>query len=241
MKTASLHSGRARSQRAMTLMEMIVNVVIFSYCVLALVSVNLFGQFQDELINSTLGASDQTRLSFNQILDEIRSGVTVQIGSGAYSNFVAVTNGAQRGDTIQIQPTTNLNCYIYYYFLSSVPTNGGWLMRAMVTNSPANTNVYTMASTNIMAQCLTNMNITNVGILITNLVTNSLTFAAMAFNGTNFATLTTDPSTYSTYNYLVVTLLQFYQYQYPLTQVGSGTNYLFNYYQVQLAATRHSE
>lgn len=230
----------------MTLVEMMVSVVIFSMAVVALVTVNLFGQFQDELVNSTLGASDQTRVSFNQILDEIRSGVTVQIGSGTYSTFVPLTNGLQMGDTIQIQPSTNLSNYIYYYFLTNVPTNGSWLMRAFMSNSlnPTNLNIVTastLVSTNIMAECLTNMDITKVGVLTTNLVTNSLTFEALYFNGSNFAVWTNDPSIYSTYNYLVVTLLQFYQYQYPLTQVGSGSNYLFNYYQVQLAATRHSE
>lgn len=243
MKTVSIHSdfARARSQQGATLVEMMVNIIIFSMAVAALITVNLFGQFQNELVNSTLGASDQTRTSFNQILDEIRSGVTVQIGSGTYANFIPTTNGLQQGDTLQITPTTNLNCYIYYYFATNVPTNGGWLIRALVTNSTTATNVWTLATTNIMATCLTNMDITKVGVLSTNLVTNALTFQALAFNGTNFATLTNDPSVYSTYNYLVVTLLQFYQYQYPLTQVGSGSNYLFNYYQVQLAATRHSE
>jgi prepilin-type N-terminal cleavage/methylation domain-containing protein len=249
MKTVLLHSGRARSQQGMTLVEMMVNVVIFSMAIVALVTVNLFGQFQDELVNSTLGASDQTRVNFNQLLDEIRAGKNVQIGYGNYSNFVAITNGPMQGDTIQIWPTTNISVYIYYYFLTNAPTNSGWLCRAMISNyvNTNNPNVVLsnyVVSTNVMATCLTNMIITNVGgLLSTNLITNSMIFSALAFNQptTNFVLLTNTPGVYSTYNYLVDVLLQFYQYQYPLTKVGSGSNYLFNYYQVELAAARRAE
>jgi hypothetical protein len=242
MKTIFLHSRRVRGQRAATLVEMMVNVCIFSLATLALVSANLFFLCQDELVNSMLGASDQTRINFNQMLDEIRAGKNVQIGYGNYTNFTAITNGLQQGDTIQIQPTTNLSVCIYYYFVTNAPTNSSWLCRAMLTNNPLITNSpYVLVSTNIMAQCLTNMNVTNVGIVLTNLITNSMVFSAVAFNAgvTNFTILTNDPTVYSTYNYLVDVLLQFYQYQYPLTQVGS--NNLFSYYQVELAAARRAE
>lgn len=247
------HKAKQRGQRAMTLPEMMVNMCLFTIAVLALVTVNLFGQFQDELVNSALGASDEARVNFNQMLDEIRSAKNVQIGSGTYANFAPVTNGLQRGDTIQIIPTTNYlgansnyySFYIYYYFITNAYTNSAWLMRATVTNwlsvsgSATNTNTL-LLSTNIMAQCLTNMNVTNVGLVITNLITNSMIFAAVAYNGSTFTVLTNDPSVYSTYNYMVNVLLQFYQYQYPLTKVGSGSNYLYNYYQLELAAARRS-
>src|SRR5580704_19475382 len=125
MKTLLPGYNRLRGQRAMTLPELMINVCLFSIAVLALVTVNLFGLFQDELVNSSLGASDQARVNFNQMLDEIRSAKNVQIGSGNYANFSPVTNGLQQGDTIQIIPTTNTisagasnyyNFYIYYYF-----------------------------------------------------------------------------------------------------------------------------
>lgn len=246
MKTAFSNLSRARSQRAMTLPEMMVNLLLFSIAVLALVTVNLFGLFQDELVNSSLGASDEARVNFNQMLDEIRSGKNVQIGSGNYTNFVPITNNGalQQGDTIQIIPTTNLSYYIYYYFVANAPTNPCWLCRAMVSNGLNSSGAVTnsvLIQTNIMAQYLTNMNITNVGLIITNLVTNSMLFSAVAFNGTTFAVMTNDPTTYSTHNYLVNVLLQFYQYQYPLTKVGSGSNYLYNYYQLELAAARRAE
>jgi hypothetical protein len=46
-----------------------------------------------------------------------------------------------------------------------------------------------------------------------------------------------DPTNYN-YNYVVNILMQFYQYQYPLTSVGS--NYLYDYYQLTYSATRRS-
>ena len=232
---------------------MMINLWLFSIALAtALVSVNLFGLFQDELVNSSLGASDQARVNFNQMLDEIRAAKNVQIGSGNYANFSPTTNGLQQGDTIQIIPTTNTisagasnyyNFYIYYYFLTNTYTNSSWLMRATVTNwiGTTGTTNFLLLSTNIMASCLTNMNITSVGLVITNLVTNSMLFSAVGYNGTTFAVLTNDPTTYSTHNYLVNVLLQFYQYQYPLTKVGSGSNYLYNYYQLELAAARRAE
>lgn len=254
MKTNFPSSNRTLGQRAMTLPEMMVNVCLFSIAVLALVTVNLFGLFQDELVNSALGASDEARVNFNQMLDEIRSGKNVQIGSGGYSNFVAIGSGLQQGDTIQIIPSTNTIAttvsniypfYIYYYFLANAPTNPSWLMRATVTNwidTSGKTNSL-LLTTNIMATCITNMNVTNLGLTFTNvIISNSMIFSAVAYNASvsNFTVLTNDPTTYSTYNYLVDVLLQFYQYQYPLTKVGSGSNYLFNYYQIELAAARRS-
>ena len=87
-----------------------------------------------------------------------------------------------------------------------------------------------------MAQSITNM----YNALLTNSLasTNPLCFSAMNLNGTNWSLLTNDPTTYSTHNYVVNVLLQFYQYQYPLTMVGS--NYLFDYYQIELSAARRA-
>jgi hypothetical protein len=50
--------------------------------------------------------------------------------------------------------------------------------------------------------------------------------------------LTNDPAVAGNNNYIVSTLLQFYQFQYPLTRVGP--NSLYDYYQIQLQASRRS-
>jgi len=222
MRLAPATSRLSRSTQAMTLPELLVSLTILVIAIAGLISVNIFGMRYDQLTNSKLGATDQSRLNFNLMMEEIRAGKNVLIGSGANTNFSAVTNGAyQRGDTIQILPTTNLNACIYYYFETNAPTNSSWLIRI------ASTNGGTTFTSNLVAQSITN--------LTSQWLTNACCFQALDYTGTNI--LTQSPTNY-THNYIVAALLQFYQYQYPLTRVGS--NYLFNYYQIQFMATRRS-
>ena len=206
----------------MTLVEMMVTSSLLVLVIAGTVSVNLFGMRQDELVGSKLGASDQARQNFNLLLDEIRSGKNVQIGTGWNTGFVPITNGPQQGDTIQITPSTNAGVYIYYYFRTNAPTNSAWLVRVSTTA--------TSSVTNIVAQSITNVT--------SAFMTNALMFQALAFNGTNFVVLTNDPTVYSTHNYLVNVLMQFYQFQYPMTKVGP--KYLYDYYQMNLQAARRA-
>lgn len=211
-----------RGAAAMTLVEIMTTTSLLALVIAGTVAVNLFGLRQDELVNSKLGASDQARLNFNLLLDEIRYAKNVQIGTGWNTGFAPITNGPQQGDTIQIIPSTNLNVNIYYYFQTNTPTNASWLVRVSTTA--------TNSVTNVVATCITNVT--------SAFMTNALMFQALAFNGTNFVVLTNDPTVYSTHNYLINILLQFSQYQYPLTKVGP--NYLYNYYQMNLQAARRA-
>jgi len=210
----SIANGQ-RGRRAWTLIEMMTSLVLFTLLFAGLITVNMYGLQQDELTNSKLGANDQARENFNLILDEIRSSKNVQIGTGNYTNFTAITNGPQRGDTLQIIPSTNLNVCIYYWF----DTNNNYLWRASSSNSVVTTNIVSKYLTNTVSQW----------------ITNSMIFSAMDYTGTT--NLTVDPTNYN-YNYVVAFNLQFYQYQYPLTMVCS--NYLYNYYQLTFSATRRS-
>jgi hypothetical protein len=157
MKTRWLQFLFRRRAAATTLPEMMVTLGVFTLVVTGLVSLNMFGLRQDELMNSKLGASDQARVSFDLILNEIRSGKNVEIGFGSPTNFVPITNGPQMGDALHIIPSTNTNCNIYYYYRTNCPTNGAWLVRVayLVTNiSGANV---TNVSTSVVAQYITNM------------------------------------------------------------------------------------
>jgi len=221
------HPAPARRRRAMTLIEMLTSMSLFTLTLAALLSVNFFGQRQDEYVNSQLGASDQARANFNLLLDEIRAGKNVQIGSGTHLNFVPITNGLQQGTTLQIIESTNTGWTNYYYFTSNAPAgepavNANWLVRVGVCGA--------LIQSNIVARNL--YDVTN------QWSTNLLNFSAYGFNGSAWVLLTNDPTTYSTHNYIVNALLQFYQYQYPLTKVGS--NYLFDYYQINLQAARRA-
>ena len=216
MKINCLKFRASRGTQAMSLAELMTSLSIFMLILGGLMSATLFGMQQDELTNSKMGANDQARENFNMILDEIRSSKNIQIGSGTYSNFTALTNGQeQQGSTLQIIPSTNLNIYIYYWF----DTNYGTLTRATSSNG--------VVATNLVASYLTNMT--------SQWISNGMVFRAMDYTGTT--NLTVDPTNYN-YNYVVNILLQFYQYQYPQTMVGS--NYLYNYYQLTYSATRRS-
>jgi hypothetical protein len=219
LSTPSDHSVRSFRYgiRAMSLAELMVSLAVFTLVFGGLLSVTIFGMRQDELTNSQLGANDQARLSFNLMLDEIRSSKNVQIGYGSYTNFTALTNGlAQQGSTLQIIPSTNLNVYIYYYF----ETNAGTLWRASASNGA-------ILSSNVVCTWLTNVT--------SQWLTNSMCFRAMDYTGTT--NLTVDPTNYN-FNYVVNVLLQFYQFQYPQTMIGS--NLLYTYYQLTYSATRRS-
>lgn len=216
MKMKLSTAKHSRGASGMTLAEMLVSVSIYSMMFAGFIAVILFGLKQDQLTNSKLGANDQSRENFNLMLDEIRASKDIQIGTGNYSNFVALSNGvAQQGESLQIIPSTNLNYLIYYIF----DTNRGTLTRAAYNNG-----AYT---TNLVASCLTN--------LTSQWLSNSMTFRAMDYTGTT--NLTVDPTNYN-YNYVVNILMQFYQYQYPLTTVGPSN--LYNYYQLTFSATRRS-
>jgi len=215
MKITCPQPGQARSNQAMTLAEMMVSMAIFMLLMAGFITVNLFGMRQDELVNSALGANDQSRENFNLMMDEIRACKNVQIGHGDYTSFVAVTNGNQQGESLQIIPSTNLTMFIYYWF----DTNADVLWRAGITNG--------IVTSNIVAQYLTNQT--------SQWLTNSMTFRAMDYTGTT--NLTVDPTNYN-FNYVVNVLLQFAQYQYPMTMVGS--NYLYDYYQLTYSATRRN-
>lgn len=229
MKTHRTPARLARNQRGMTLVELMTTTGLFTLVVAALVAVNMFGLKQDEFLNSQIGASDQSRLNFNMLVEEIRSAKNVQIGTGQFTNFSPIGNGLQQGDTLQIAPSTNApgSYFIYYYFYTNPPSNANWLVRIGVET---NTNGVVTITSNNVATCI--QNTTN------QWMTNVLNFSALYLNGTNWTLLTNDPTTVTTHNYIVTCLLQFYQYQYPLTYVG--TNCLYDYYQINLQAARRA-
>src|SRR5580698_10628067 len=142
MKTTCNRSSVAHSARAASLPEMMISMVIFGLLIMGLVSVNLFGLRENELVSSKLGANDGSRTAFDLMLNEIRGGKSVQIGTGWHTNFIPITNGPQRGDTIQIYPSTNTAAFIYYFIDTNVyDSNYNCLVRVGITNV-ALTNTY---------------------------------------------------------------------------------------------------
>jgi Tfp pilus assembly protein PilW len=107
----------ARRAQALTLVEMMVAMSIFSLVTIGLVYTHLFALRQDELANSKLGASDSSRRGFSLLADDVRAAKMWQVGNGNQSTFTPIANGtAQQGTALQINLTTDTNSYILYYF-----------------------------------------------------------------------------------------------------------------------------
>ena len=213
-------AGGGRRAQAFTLAEMMISVFIFVFMVLGVIYVWMFAMRYDELSCSKLGASDKSRMSFDMLTSDIRAAKWWKVGNGDHTSFTAVGNATnQIGNAIKLSDSgdTNSPAWIVYYFDNNLGhTNGGWLCRR--SNG--------VAQVQIVAQFLTNTGTLGNGTTTTN---TSMTFEAQKFNGT--------PALDWNYKYLIVTTMEFCQFQYPLTWVGSG--YYYNYYRIQLKAASH--
>ncbi len=197
---------RVRLAEAFTLAEMMTAVFIFVFMTLGIIYTWLFCLRYDELVNSKLGASDKSRMSFDMLTGDIRSAKWWKIGNGAATSFAACTNAMnQIGNAVRLSASsdTNSTAYVTYYF----DTNQCQLFR--VTNSVPLT-------TNILAQNLTNSS------------GSSMQFSAQQFNGN----LAQDWQ----FKYMIVATMEFCQYQYPLTKVGPGYYYNYYRIQIKAAS-----
>ncbi len=206
MKLFPRHIARSRSRLAFTLPEMMVSMSVFILMALGVIMTMIFCLKYDELVTSKLGSTEKSRMSFDDLMNDIRGSKKWNIGTGSGSSFTAYSNqNALVGTALQLySDANNLSNYTRYWF----DTNHMWLCRK--TSSSSN---YT-----ILAQYLTNSSGTG------------MTFRAQDYNGTTLQDLQ--------YKYVIVTLMEFCEYQYPITKVGPGNYY--DYYRIQLVAASHA-
>ena len=187
-----------------TLVEMMISLSIFSLVTIGMITLLMFGQRYDQLVQSKLGASDESRRGFNDLTEDIRSAKIWQIGNGSASTFTAIANGtAQQGNALKLNLTVDTNAFIVYYFDTSAHK---LLRRHSGDIGPT-----------VIAQDLTNI------------TANSMTFRAENYKGVAQTDLT--------HKGVINALLEFAQYQYPLTKVGPGLKY--DYYKIEIKATPH--
>jgi type II secretory pathway pseudopilin PulG len=106
-----------RQARAMTLVETMMTMAVFSLVAVGLIQFHLFGLTQDSLVQSKLGASDQARTALARLSSEIRSAKILRVGSGNGTNFTPIGYGTnQQGTALQICFTTDTNDYVRYFF-----------------------------------------------------------------------------------------------------------------------------
>jgi hypothetical protein len=206
---------RARQSQAFSVAEMMISVTIFSLLVLGIVYTWMFGMRYDELVCSKLGASDKSRMSFDLLTGDIRMAKWWKVGTGNDTTFTACVNQTnQIGNALKLSDSgdTNSTAWMVYYF----DTNMCTLNRR--SNGVATVSI--VATNLINSGTLGNFGTTT---------NTSMTFEAQKFDGT--------PALDWQYKYVIVTTMEFCQYQYPLTKVGAG--YYYNYYRIQLKATSH--
>ena len=202
-----------RWTRAFTLAEMMVAMFIFVFMVLGVLYVWMFGMRFDQLTCSKLGASDKSRMSFDQLTHDIRAAKWWKVGNGSSTNFTVCGNATnQIGNALKLSSSadTNSPAYVIYWF----DTTACQLCR--LSNG--------LPAIQIMAQSLT-----NTGVLGNGTTNTSMTFYAEKYDGTRAMDWQ--------YKYAIVTTMEFCQYQYPLTRVGPG--YYYDYYRIQLKAASH--
>lgn len=111
-----------RRTRGTTLVEMMITMGIFTFCLAAMVSAYIFGLRQDKLVQSKLGASDESRRSFQRVAYDIRSANSHAVGNYSSAGvFAPIVNGnAQVGNAVRIFLSAASTNNIIYYF----DTNG---------------------------------------------------------------------------------------------------------------------
>lgn len=211
---ASASAGRSRSVAArhalaMTLVELMVSMGIFGMVSVGLVYTHLFCLRQDELVNSKLGASDQSRRGFDLLTRDVRSAKVWEVGNAnsAGTTFTPIALGAtQQGNALRLSYTATTNwsdAVLYYFDTSDMANNGGKLNRRK-------------ASTGNVDQLADNL-------------TNNMFFAAEDYKGS--------AQTNRTHKGVIRAKMEFAQYQYPLTKVGP--KFYYNYYKMEFKLTSH--
>jgi prepilin-type N-terminal cleavage/methylation domain-containing protein len=190
----------AQGSHGLTLVEMMITMSVFTLVLAGLLTLHIYGLKQNQLVESKLGASDNSRRALDALTTEIRSAKIWAIGVGDETSFVPIPNGTlQQGSALQFSYTPDTNRYIRYYF----ETNHGRLCRLASDG----------AGRRVIADHLTN----------------NMFFRAEDYLGN----VKTDLS----YKYVIRVLLEFRQYQFPLTRVGPG--YLYDYYKLDFRVTPH--
>jgi prepilin-type N-terminal cleavage/methylation domain-containing protein len=191
-------------RRGLTIIEMIVTMAIFGFAMMAFMYAYIFGLKQDQLAQSKLGASDESRRSFERVARDIRCANSHAVGNYSGTTFTPILNGTnQVGNALRIYlSATNNNCIIYYFYTNSAP--GSWQLYRIHTGDSAATSI----ASNLQ---------------------NTATFAAEDYRGVVQQNMLNKDVIHFT--------LDFCEYQYPLTMVG--TQYLYDRYVLDFRSTPH--
>ena len=138
-------------ERGLTLVEMMITMGIFAFAMAAMLSAYIFGLRQDQLVQSKLGASDESRRSFQRVAYDIRCANSHAVGNydAANTNFAPIVNGNdQVGNALRIYLSgTNAASIIYYFDTNGA--SGTWTLKRIHTGDAA----ATVIATNLQNSC----------------------------------------------------------------------------------------
>lgn len=202
----------ARRLQAMTLVEVMIASALMVIVIAGILSANYIGLTENQLMASKAGASDTSRYAVNDLLQDIRTAKGYLIGSVSGTNiFTPITNGIQQGQALMLYPiliSTNESIDTTKYILYYFD-----LSDSVNSDGRLWRYVSTNQTTTVMAS---------------NLI-NTLYFTSEDYYGAT--------QTVRTYKGVIHATLQFCEFQYPLTAVGS--NCLYDYYRIDCRATPH--
>jgi len=204
----------SRPYRGFTLVEMMMAATVMTLFIIGgVMSANFLGLREDQLMESKAGANDTSRQLVNQMLYTIRSSKGYDIGNmSGGTNFIAITNGAYQGSAVKL--------YVVSMATNQVINPGQYIVYYYDTSQVANLNglLWTFNSTNGLAA----------SVVASNLI-GSFLFTSEDYFG-NTQNVRTEKG-------VIHTTLQFSEFLYPLTSVGS--NSLYSSYQIDCRATPH--
>jgi len=163
--------------------------------------------FTAQLVGFRIGQLVDSKSGASELVTDIRSAKMWSIGSLSGTNFTGITSGVLQGSALQLCQTTNGSQFTIYYFITN-SVNDGVLMKTSVANW-------------------------NPTVVCSNLL-DDLYFTAELYNG---QIQTNSINNVNNYKNIIHATLDFCQFQYPLTQVG--TNGLYDFYKLDIRATPH--
>jgi len=202
--TLSRHPSASSKTRGLTIIEMMITMGVFGFAMMAFLYAYIFGMKQDQLVQSKLGASDQSRRSFEKVARDIRCANSQAIGTYDGSTFTPNVNGTNLvGNAIRVFLNATNNNSIVYWFDTSGGSGNYILYRYHTGDSGAT--------------------------VIASHLQNSCTFSAEDYSGAVQTAMLDKEVIHFT--------LDFCEFQYPLTKVG--TNLFYDRYVLDFRATPH--
>ena len=194
----------------MTLIEMMFAVALMTVIITAVMSANFLGWREENLLETKAGACDSSRQAIGQLLYDIRAAKGFDIGAYSGTNFTAITNGALQGNSVKL--------YTFAISTNQVIDATRYTLYYFDTSQASNNNgvLWRMDGSNAPSMVVSNL-------------INTLYFTSEDYLG--------NTQSVRTYKGVIHATLQFSQFLYPLTKVGS--NQLYDYYRVECRATPH--